>query len=115
MLVLYAYTCQAQHAKAHSTTSLTPALSSSALTVMHSLLHRIMQVTSTYQLIGKFLSLKGEDVEGDVVQTVEHCDRFWYWLKEVGIVAHRSGIVNAIAEKCNTWLPGIYDEAQYEG
>lgn len=72
-----------------------------------------MQVITTYQLIGKFLMLKGPDDAGTTVQTVEHCDRFWYWLKEMGIDSHRSGIVNAIAEKCNTWLPGLYHGELY--
>ena len=71
------------------------------------------QVVNTYQFIAKFLSLKGGDEEGATIQTVEHCDRFWYWLKGVGISSHRSGIANAIAEKCNTWLPGIYDSEVY--
>ncbi|KAG5180527.1 hypothetical protein JKP88DRAFT_185579 [Tribonema minus] len=72
------------------------------------------KVANTYQLIGKFLSLKGGDDSGKTIQTIEHCDRFWYWLKEMGISSYRSGIVNAIAEKCNTWIPGIYDEDQYD-
>jgi hypothetical protein len=38
-------------------------------------------------------------------------DRFWHWLKGVGISAYRSGIVKAIAEKANALVPGIYDEA----
>jgi hypothetical protein len=74
----------------------------------------LLQVVNTYQLIAKFLSFKGADTSGNTIQTVEHCDRFWYWLKDVGIVSHRSGVVNAIAEKCNTWIPGIYDSDQYE-
>jgi hypothetical protein len=31
-------------------------------------------VSTTFQLLGKFLSLKGEDVG-----PIEHCDRFYYW------------------------------------
>lgn len=37
---------------------------------------------------------------------MEHCDKFWYWLQAKGINSNRSGIVNAIAEKVNTWIPG---------
>ena len=37
---------------------------------------------------------------------MEHCDKFWYWLQSKGINSNRSGIVNAIAEKVNTWIPG---------
>jgi hypothetical protein len=71
-------------------------------------------VVNTFQLIGKFLSLKGADVKGKTVDVVEHCDRFWYWLTEVGITHQRSGIVRAIAEKCITWMPGIYDSSHFE-
>ncbi|CAM9665285.1 unnamed protein product, partial [Choristocarpus tenellus] len=63
-------------------------------------------VTNTYQLVGKFLSLRGPDIDGEKVDCVEHCDKFWYWLQSKGINSHRSGIVNAIAEKVNTWIPG---------
>ena len=31
-----------------------------------------------------------------------------------GIKAHRSAIVNAIAEKMNTMMPGIYDADAYD-
>ena len=43
------------------------------------------------------------------VDSVEHCDKFWYWLQAKGINSNRSGIVNAIAEKVNTWIPGECD------
>lgn len=43
------------------------------------------------------------------VDCVEHCDKFWYWLQSKGINSNRSGIVNAIAEKVNTWIPGEED------
>lgn len=36
------------------------------------------EITTTYQLIGKYLSLKGEGVE-----PVEHADRFYFWLKNI--------------------------------
>ena len=52
--------------------------------------------------------LKEKDVE-----SVEHCDRFWYWLKDIGINSNRSGIVRAIAEKMDTIFPSIYDGACY--
>ncbi|CAM9808718.1 unnamed protein product [Pylaiella littoralis] len=72
------------------------------------------RVTNTYQLIGKFLALRGPDKGDDhEVDSVEHCDKFWYWLQAKGINSNRSGIVNAIAEKVNTWVPGIYDADIY--
>eukprot|EP00752_Nemacystus_decipiens_P005202 g4721.t1 len=70
-------------------------------------------VTNTYQLIGKFLALRGPDKGDHEVDSVEHCDKFWYWLQAKGINSNRSGIVNAIAEKVNTWIPGIYDADSY--
>ena len=65
-------------------------------------------ITTTFQLIGQFLMLKDEGVG-----PVEHCDRFWYWLKDVGIDSHRSGIIQCIAEKLDTMFPGIYDGSAY--
>ena len=56
------------------------------------------------QLIGKFLSFKRAGVT-----TQEHCDRFWMYLRDIGIEHNRSLIVQAIAEKTNSKLPGVYD------
>jgi hypothetical protein len=67
------------------------------------------QITNTYQLIGKFLMLKGQDVG-----VVEHSDRFWFFLQEKGITAHRSAIVRAIAEKVNGMIPGVYDSSKFD-
>lgn len=66
-------------------------------------------ITTTYQLIGKFLSLKAADTT-----CVEHCDMFYYWLQAKGVNAGRNNIVLAIAEKCEVFLPGCYDASQYE-
>lgn len=41
-------------------------------------------VENTYQLIGKFLTLKGSKLT-----TQQHCDAFYEWIVEVGIRAHR--------------------------
>lgn len=71
-------------------------------------------VTNTFQLIGKFLMLKGPDRGDDKVGTREHMEKFWYWLQEKGISSHRSGIVRCIAERMNAMMPGIYDAAEYE-
>ena len=61
-------------------------------------------ITNTYMLFGKYLSFKGPDYVNDEGEQVTvdcqlHNDRFWYWLKSVGITAHRSAIVKAMAEK----------------
>lgn len=66
-------------------------------------------MTSTYALIGKYLTLKGADVG-----PVQHCDMFWYWLRDAGVNSHRSGIVQAVAEKMDMMMPGIYDKAVYD-
>ena len=66
-------------------------------------------ITTTYQLIGKFLSLKAANTT-----CVEHCDMFYYWLQAKGVNAGRNNIVLAIAEKCEVFLPGCYDASQYE-
>jgi len=72
------------------------------------------RVTNTYQLIGKFLMLKGPDDDGGKVQSRMHMEKFWYWLQEKEISSHRSAIVKAIAEKVNGMMPGIYDATAYD-
>ena len=42
-------------------------------------------ITNTYQLIGKFLMLKGPDEDGIKVESIEHVEKFWHWLKNRGI------------------------------
>lgn len=73
------------------------------------------KITNTYQLFGKFLMLKGPG-HGDeiMVESVEHTQKFWEFLKNRGISSHRSAIVKAIAEKSSTFFGGIYDENDYE-
>ncbi len=66
-------------------------------------------VNTLFQLIGKFLSLKDEGVE-----TVEHCDRFWLWLKNIDFPpGTRGAVVQAIAELTNIKFPGTYDAELY--
>ena len=72
------------------------------------------KVTNTFQLVGKFLMLKGPDEDGHKVESNEHMQKFWHWLAEKGISSHRSAIVLAIAEKMNTMMPGIYDPSDYD-
>lgn len=76
------------------------------------------RITNTFQLIGKFLMLKGaEDEESDdkaPIAAGEHVNRFWHWLAEKDVKSHRSAIVQAIAEKMNQSLPGIYDAGAYD-
>ena len=61
-------------------------------------------ITNTWMLFGKYFMMKGPDsVDEDgnhvAVGCAMHNDRFWYWLKDKGISAHRSAICKAIAEK----------------
>ena len=59
--------------------------------------------------------LKGPaEKEGEMIEAFEHTERFWYWLKDKGITAHRSAIVRAIAEKSQSFFRAIYDETMYE-
>lgn len=68
------------------------------------------RITTTHQLIGKFLSFYGyNDQTGKMVTTKEHCDLFLRYLKNKGLTSHRAAIVQAIAEKANATFPGIYD------
>ena len=73
------------------------------------------KITNSYQLFGKFLMLKGPgNAEGQIeIASLEHMEKFWYWLKNRGINAHRSAIVRAIAEKSATFFQGIYDVNAY--
>lgn len=72
-------------------------------------------INNTFQLIGKFLSLKSnsDDTDDGLITCVEHCDAFWHYLNSIDIRAYKSGIVMAISEKVNTMLPGIYDAAEF--
>lgn len=67
-------------------------------------------ICTTYQLIGKYLSLKGIGVT-----PIEHADRFWYFLKGIGTAnGTRAGVVRCIAEKLNLFIPDIYQGDDYE-
>jgi hypothetical protein len=68
------------------------------------------RITNTYQLFGKYLLLKGPDLKGHKVQSMEHNEKFWYFLKSTGIVVHRSAIVKAIAEKAATFFRDIVSD-----
>ncbi|KAH9259981.1 hypothetical protein BASA81_001742 [Batrachochytrium salamandrivorans] len=59
-------------------------------------------VETTYQLIGKFLALKGAGMEPK-----DHMDAFWFYLQARGVDSHRSGIVLSIAQKVDLMMPGI--------
>lgn len=58
--------------------------------------------------------LKGPDSESHKVESLEHCEKFWYWLQGKEISSHRSAIVMAIASKVNGLVPGVYDSTAYD-
>jgi hypothetical protein len=66
-------------------------------------------ITTTYQLLGKYLSFKDE-----TTGCVEHTDRFYHWLCTTGVQnIRRAGVVRCIASKASTMFPGIYDDDDY--
>lgn len=66
-------------------------------------------ITTSYQLVGKFLSMKDSDIG-----PIEHVERFYQWLCALKISGgHRAGTVHALAEKLNIWFPGLYDADSY--
>eukprot|EP00596_Hydrurales_sp_CCMP1899_P011153 CAMPEP_0119040082 /NCGR_PEP_ID=MMETSP1177-20130426/9916_1 /TAXON_ID=2985 /ORGANISM="Ochromonas sp, Strain CCMP1899" /LENGTH=122 /DNA_ID=CAMNT_0007004803 /DNA_START=56 /DNA_END=424 /DNA_ORIENTATION=- len=66
-------------------------------------------INTTYQLFGKFLSLKDIDVGA-----VELAERFYLWLTSLGTPAgFRAGMVVCIAEKLNLTYNGIYNASEY--
>lgn len=67
------------------------------------------RVTNTYQLIGKYLTLKGPEDDEVEVTIGETNQKFWYYLKSLEISSHRSAIVLAISEKVAQFFPGFYD------
>lgn len=66
-------------------------------------------VTNTFQVIGKFMMLYGEELT-----TQQHCDLFWTWLKEdVKIPASMcSAITLCIAKKADNMMPGLFKDAE---
>ena len=66
-------------------------------------------ITTTHQLIGKFLCFFA-----DGVTAPQACDALWFYLQARGVRAHRSGIIVALSEKLNTMVPGIVDMSELE-
>ena len=65
-------------------------------------------VTTTYQLIAKFLSFCGEGVS-----TRSVCDSFVQYLAAVGVRGWRNGITECIAERVNLMIPGLYNADEF--
>lgn len=60
-------------------------------------------IVNSYELLGKFLSFKGEGVG-----PIDHCQKFFEFLISKGVLHNPDDIVRAMAEKANTFIPGIY-------
>jgi hypothetical protein len=60
-------------------------------------------VHTPHQLIGMFLVLKTPGLAAQ-----QHADCLWTALKNAGVRAYRSGIVQCVAEKCEILFPTMY-------
>jgi hypothetical protein len=56
-----------------------------------------------HQLIGMFLTLKTPGLNAQ-----QHADALWFALKRAGVRAHRSGIVQCVAERSEILFPNMY-------
>jgi len=66
-------------------------------------------ITTTHELIGKFLLFKKQNFD-----QVQQCNAFWAWLhNSKNITSNTHSIVKAVATKCNLLFPGMYDESTY--
>lgn len=66
-------------------------------------------VTTTYQLLGKFLSMRAKGM-----RTQEHCDLFVQWLDDIGVAGQKHSITLCLAEKANQTMPGIFVAAELD-
>ncbi len=64
---------------------------------------------TTWQLIGKYLSLKTEDFNADDLKNA-----FYFYLQQKGVKAGRNTIVLAISEKVDSMMPGIHGGTRLE-
>ena len=67
------------------------------------------EVNTTCQLVAKYLSFKGKNVDA-----IQMADMFYYWLQMNGVNSFRSTIVAVVGEKANTWVPGVFQMDGYE-
>ena len=67
-------------------------------------------ITSTFQLFGMYLSLKGESTSPK-----EHADLFYRWLKDDVKTAsgYTATVVMAVAEKLNITFVGLFNIDDY--
>ncbi|CAN0435944.1 unnamed protein product [Ectocarpus sp. 12 AP-2014] len=68
-------------------------------------------IKTTHQLFGKFLALSPDEPDCE-----EHCNSFKFWLQDKNVGnGPLNSIVEAIAEKAQTWIPGVYDADTFKG
>ena len=62
-------------------------------------------VTTQYQLIAKYMSMKDDDTT-----PIEHAERFYLWLVALDTPSgFRAGIVHAVCSKVALTYPELYD------
>ena len=66
-------------------------------------------IMNSFQLFAKFLQFKVSEGDG----CVQHCNRFYGFLTEIGITSNRHSITKSIAEKAGIFLPNLYQEYQF--
>ena len=65
-------------------------------------------VQTSFQLFGIFMGFRGKDID-----SAQHCQLFFNWLRLHHIHHCTHAIVSAMAEKANIMFPGIYDNEAY--
>jgi hypothetical protein len=66
--------------------------------------YHLRSISNSYELMGKFLSMKAEGVG-----CVDHCQKFYDYLLEKGVLHNTDDIVQAVAAKADSFISGIYD------
>lgn len=85
-----------------------PGIGDAAVKLLNEPFENDPPIETTYQLLGKFLSLKGKGMTQQ-----EHCDAMWFYLQERGLNSYRAGIVHCLAERLNLFMPGFYDSSNF--
>lgn len=73
-------------------------------------------IMNSFHLIGAYIKmceLEENDDGETIIDTFSLNQKFWMYLKNLGIVAHRSAIVKAVSGKVGTLLPGFLDANTY--
>lgn len=65
-------------------------------------------ISNTHQLIGQFLMFHSITTDPQLL-----ANKFYTWLREIGIVSNRATITACLAEKIGTWFPDVYDVETY--